>query len=73
MSQADEVRMDELESRMAFQDDIIENLNRVVARQDREILQLQQQLAELLARFRELDESASPAGTASGFETPPHY
>lgn len=73
MGQNEEVRLDELESRMAFQDDVIENLNEVVARQDREILQLQRQLEELQARFRELDESAALAGPASGFETPPHY
>ena len=73
MSQDDEGRFDELECRMAFQDDLIENLNQVVARQDREILQLQRQLEELQARFNELDESAAPAGPASGFETPPHY
>jgi len=73
MSQDDEIRIDELESRMAFQDDLIENLNQVVARQDREILQLQRQLEELQARFRELDESEAPAGPAAGFEIPPHY
>ena len=73
MNKDDQIRLDELESRVAFQDDLIENLNQVVARQDREILQMQQQLAELQARLREFDESVAPPGQAHGFETPPHY
>ena len=36
-------RMDELESRLAFQDDLIESLNEVVARQDREIADAERQ------------------------------
>ena len=73
MSGKSEGRLEELESRVAFQDDLIENLNQVVARQDREILQIRQEIAELKARFRELDDAASSAGSASGFEVPPHY
>jgi len=69
---SDEVRLEELESRVAFQDDVVENLNRVVARQDREIQQLQQEIAELKARFHELDDT-SPPSTTPGFEVPPHY
>ena len=68
-----EQRMDELESRLAFQEDIIENLNLVVTRQDREVIQLKQQLAELAARVKEFGDSATVAGPASGFEIPPHY
>ena len=73
MSKGNQVRLDELESRLAFQDDLIENLNKVVTRQDREIVQMQQQLAELEARLREFDESAAAPSQGQGFETPPHY
>ncbi len=66
-------RMDELESRLAFQDDVIDNLNRVVTRQDREILDLKKQLAGLAARVKEFGDSATVAGPVSGFEIPPHY
>jgi SlyX protein len=66
-------RLEELESRLAFQDDTIENLNRVVSRQDREILALQQQFAELAARFKELGDAAPASGGAADFEVPPHY
>jgi len=68
-----EKRLEELESRLSFQDDTIEDLNGVVIRQDQEIRALQLQFAGLAARFKELDE-ASPAGGGTGdFEIPPHY
>jgi len=66
-------RLDELESRAAFQDDLIEQLNQVVARQDREILALRRRLEQLESRLRELAESAGPAAAAGGHEIPPHY
>ena len=52
-------RLDELESRQAFQDDLIESLNQVVARQDRELA--------------DLAEAASLPGSGDGHEVPPHY
>ncbi len=67
-----EGRVEELESRVAFQDDLIESLNEVVARQDREIVMLTQRLAELGTK---LEDVASGAAAASdqGHEPPPHY
>lgn len=65
-------RLDELESRLAFQDDVIESLNEVVARQDREIALLTQRLADLSTKFEDLAASAAPAA-GMGDETPPHY
>jgi SlyX protein len=68
-----EKRLDELESRLSFQDDTIENLNGVVARQDREIRALHLQLAELVARFKELADASQPGVGSGDFEVPPHY
>lgn len=68
-----EERLAELESRLAFQDDIIDKLNRVVTRQDRELLELKQQLIDLAARVREFHDAAAVSGPASGIEIPPHY
>ena len=65
-------RLEELESRLAFQDDVIESLNEVVARQDREILLLGQRLAALEAKFEEVADAA-PGGASNGHEPPPHY
>lgn len=75
MSPADEERtdrLDDLEARVAFQDDLIERLNEVVARQDREILALTRRVGALEQRLQDLDESAV-AGAAAGHEIPPHY
>jgi SlyX protein len=66
-------RMDELESRLAFQDDLIENLNDVVARQDREIARLERRLVEVEARLEELTAPPAGAGESGGHEVPPHY
>ena len=66
-------RLEELESRLAFQDDLIESLNGVVARQDRELLELSRRLRDLESRFNELAEAAGPPGAAAGYEVPPHY
>ena len=66
-------RLDELESRLAFQDDLIESLNQVVARQDRELDSLSRRLQELESRLADLADTASLPGGAVGHEIPPHY
>ncbi len=65
-------RLDELESRLAFQDDLIESLNQVISRQDREITTMAGQLKDLFTRISEQAETATP-GTAAENEIPPHY
>jgi len=65
-------RLEDLEARIAFQDDLIERLNDVVARQDREILALTQRLTALERRLADLGESVA-AAAAGGHEVPPHY
>lgn len=65
-------RIEELEARQAFQDDLIERLNDVVARQDRELVSLLRRVEALERRLAELDEMAS-AAPAGGHEIPPHY
>lgn len=64
-------RIDELESQLAFQDELIESLNTTVAKQDREILELKHQFSRLSERLKEIGD-ASP-GAAPQDETPPHY
>ncbi len=65
-------RLDELESRLAFQDDLIDSLNKVITRQDREITNMASQLKDLLTRISEQAETAAP-GTSVEHEIPPHY
>lgn len=65
-------RLEEIESRQAFQDDLVERLNDIVARQDRELVSLARRVEALERRLAELDEMAS-AAPAGGHEIPPHY
>lgn len=62
-------RIDELESQVAFHDELIESLNTTVARQDQEILELKHQFTRLSERMKEMGE----AGAVPQDETPPHY
>ena len=71
--QTDMSRLEELESRAAFQDDLIESLNQVVARQDRELADLARRVRALETRLAELAEAASQPGAGGGHEVPPHY
>ena len=73
MTRLIEQRLDELESRLAFQDDIIENLSDVVARQDREILSLQLRLGNLAERVKEFGDQGSIEASPPEVEIPPHY
>lgn len=65
-------RLDELESRLAFQDELIESLNKVITRQDREITNMATRIKDLFTRFSEQAETATP-GTSAEHEIPPHY
>ncbi len=66
-------RLDELESRLSFQDDLIESLNQVIARQDLDLARLAQRLQGLAAKMNDIVGSASEPGDSSGHEVPPHY
>ena len=68
-----EARMDELESRLAFQDDTIEVLNQTVARQDRELVRMELRLKALAGKLSDLAESSAIPADAPGHEVPPHY
>jgi SlyX protein len=62
-------RVDLLETKLAFQDDTIETLNRTITEQWLKIDTLTRQLASLNARLQEAE--SRPPGPAN--EPPPHY
>ena len=67
--------IEDLQARMAFQDDTIGALNDQIAKLSGEVVSLQQQLREL---YKKLDEVAyemeqGKAGASAGNEPPPHY
>ena len=68
-----DARLDELESRLAFQDDLIESLNEVIARQDRDLSRMAQQLKDLSTKISDLSESGAAPSHPADHEIPPHY
>lgn len=65
-------RMDELETRLAFQDDTIEALNEAVTAQQLEMERLRRSLSLLARRQADLAASLPGDGTADD-QPPPHY
>jgi SlyX protein len=65
-----ESRLNELEVKISFAEDLLDALNRTVFRQQQQIEQLQRDIRTL----RQQMEQAAPAEAASpGDEIPPHY
>lgn len=65
-------RVDELETRLAFQEDTLNTLDRVVAEQDQLISRQQLQLQLLAEKFKSM-ESRLDQPQAVVDERPPHY
>lgn len=66
-----EERFIDLESRLAHQDQLLNELNDVVTAQQVRIMQLDELCMSLLSRVRSLGEAMSASG--AGDERPPHY
>ncbi|WP_426206263.1 SlyX family protein [Pseudomonas sp. TWP3-1] len=65
-----EQRVNDLESRLAFQDDTIQSLNDVLVEQQRVVDRLQLQMAALLKRQEEI---SGGFGVFEEDAPPPHY
>lgn len=63
----------ELQTRIAYQEDTINQLNQVITKQDADILQLQHQMRLLAKRIDELAVTQGDAGEEITNERPPHY
>lgn len=70
-----EERLIRLETQLAFQDDLLEQLNQQLVLQNHDIHLLQQQLHLLSSRFKELQQNADASGRqpSAADERPPHY
>ncbi len=65
-----ESRFSEIEIKLSFTEDLVEELNRTVARQQQQLADLEQQLRELRLQL----QRDHPAETETpGHEIPPHY
>ena len=68
------LRIDELETRLAFQEDTLQTLNEQLAHQQSVTEQQQQMLQVLYAQLRDVQDASSTDGAApAGQERPPHY
>jgi len=69
-----DMRVDEVEIRLAFQEDTIEALNKIVAEQDKRIQRLEEGIRQLykeVQEHRNQDDDIQPFDPAN--EVPPHY
>ena len=65
-----EDRLAELEIKVSFADDLLDRLNELVYRQQRQIEQLQLELAALRGQWR---DNTTPTFRSLRDELPPHY
>lgn len=63
----------DLQTRVVFQEDTLQQLNTVVAQQDQEIRELQQQLRLLAKRFDDFLYAQEQGSATVINERPPHY
>jgi SlyX protein len=64
-------RIDSLEIRLAHQDQVIEDLNKVTTAQWAQIDMLKRQIEQLRDRVQELESNRAPSGLPE--PPPPHY
>lgn len=62
----------ELQSRMAYQEDTIQTLNRQMARQADELSLAQKHIQILNQKLNDLTQASDPSGAQTS-ERPPHY
>lgn len=63
----------DIQTRLAYQEDLLNELNQIVSRQDAEILTLKQQVRQLNKRVEDFLTSPAQADVETGDERPPHY
>lgn len=63
-------RLAEIEIKLSFSEDLLEELNRIVARQQQQIAGLEQQLRELRLQMQ---RNQPVEDNVPGHEIPPHY
>lgn len=63
----------DLQTRVAYQENTLEQLNDVIAQQDAELIQLKQQIRLLAQRLEELHRQQAIGETDIVDERPPHY
>lgn len=65
-----ESRLSEIEIKLSFTEDLVEELNRTVARQQQQIADLEQQVRDLRMQIQ---RNQPAEAETPGHEIPPHY
>ncbi|UTF60898.1 SlyX family protein [Gilvimarinus sp. DA14] len=65
--------IEDLQSRLAFQEDTLSELNAIVARQDRQIEALTDALTRLAKKLDDMAYDAQQSTATAASEVPPHY
>jgi SlyX protein len=63
----------DLQTRIAYQEDLLADLNNIVIKQDAEILTLKQQVRQLAKKMEDFLANPGSAGVEITLEKPPHY
>lgn len=63
----------DLQTRVAFQEDTLEQLNNIIAQQDADITQLKQQIRILAERLEDAVRAQAQGTGEIADERPPHY
>ena len=66
-----EERLEKIETKIAYQEDLIEELNKTVYQQQQKLAQLEATCASLASHIASLYESGNESSPAN--EKPPHY
>ena len=66
-------RFMELESRLAFQDDLIEELNGIVSKQQVQMDRLEASLNMIAVKLKGIESLSGPISDSQQEEPPPHY
>lgn len=70
---ATEARIDELEIKLAFQEQLIEVLNQQVSAQEQRVLSLERRVQTMAQLLMDLGSGAPAGASTGGNEQPPHY
>lgn len=68
-----EQQIEQLQTQMTFQEDLISSLNDMVTQQNKELSEVQQQLRWLGRKLHQLQQAEGPNGDPSQEPPPPHY
>jgi SlyX protein len=63
----------DLQTRIAYQEDLLSELNNIVIKQDAEILTLKQQVRQLAKKMEDFLANPESGGVEISMEKPPHY